>query len=271
MIRLDGRAFHTFTAGLPRPFDSRLSKLMIDTTAHLVQETGAKLGYTQSDEITLCWTLDLHAQPAAEFLFGGRFQKLSTVVASMATAYFNRELPSRIPEKAGALPAFDGRAWSAASADDAFLAFLWRQDDGIRNSVSTAAQARLPPAALHGRGRAALRAMLRDAGAPWEDLPLLFRSGTFLARVERLVALGADALARIPERHRPAGPVRRGAVEDLGLGPLLAAGPDRAAVRALLGCAAEPAAEPAAGVGAGGEDGEDGDSDDGAAAQDRGA
>ncbi len=53
MIRLDGRAFHTFTAGLPRPFDSRLSKLMIDTTAHLVQETSAKLGYTQSDEITL--------------------------------------------------------------------------------------------------------------------------------------------------------------------------------------------------------------------------
>ncbi len=103
--------------------------------------------------------------------------------------------------------------------------------------------------------------MLRDAGAPWEDLPLFFRSGTFVARAERLAALDPDALARIPERHRPAGPVLRSAVTDLGLGSL-DPGPARDAVRSLLGCT--PGPEPG-GAAAGDEAGGGGDSDGGAA------
>jgi tRNA(His) guanylyltransferase len=49
VCRLDGRAFHSFTKGLKRPYDERLSKLMVETTKYLVAETGAKVGYTQSD------------------------------------------------------------------------------------------------------------------------------------------------------------------------------------------------------------------------------
>jgi tRNA(His) guanylyltransferase len=132
---------------------------MIDTTIYLVSETQAKLGYTQSDEITLFWSLDLHTSPDQQYMFDGKFQKLTSVIAAMATAYFNRELASRIPEKASALPAFDARAWNVDSAHDVFLNFLWRQNDGVRNSVATAAQARFPAAVLHGKDRDAMRDM----------------------------------------------------------------------------------------------------------------
>lgn len=50
--RMDGRAFHTFTAGLKRPYDEGLQRLMIETTKFLVAETGACIGYTQSDGAT---------------------------------------------------------------------------------------------------------------------------------------------------------------------------------------------------------------------------
>ena len=37
MARLDGRAFHTLTKGLRRPYDLTLSELMIDLTKKLIE------------------------------------------------------------------------------------------------------------------------------------------------------------------------------------------------------------------------------------------
>jgi tRNA(His) 5'-end guanylyltransferase len=53
--RIDGNGFSRFTQHLARPFDARLSRLMVDTTRALVEETQALAGYTQSDEISLLW------------------------------------------------------------------------------------------------------------------------------------------------------------------------------------------------------------------------
>ena len=39
IARLDGRSFHTFTRGLRRPYDLRLSKLMKDTAKFLMEKT----------------------------------------------------------------------------------------------------------------------------------------------------------------------------------------------------------------------------------------
>jgi len=52
LARLDGKAFHTFTKGLRRPYDEQLSNLMVMTTQFLVQETNARCGYTQFDGAT---------------------------------------------------------------------------------------------------------------------------------------------------------------------------------------------------------------------------
>ena len=54
IIRLDGKAFHTFTKGMKRPYDSLLVDTMQQTMLELCKNIqGCKLGYTQSDEITL--------------------------------------------------------------------------------------------------------------------------------------------------------------------------------------------------------------------------
>lgn len=47
VARIDGRSFSKFTKKMQRPYDQRMSDAMVDTTAFLVQETHALLGYTQ--------------------------------------------------------------------------------------------------------------------------------------------------------------------------------------------------------------------------------
>ena len=220
MARLDGRAFHTFTKGLARPYDVRLSGLMVDTAKYLVEQTHAKLGYTQSDEITLTWWLD-PAKPENEYLFDGKFQKLTSVLAGMASAYFTKELVTRIPEKAHLLGVFDCRVWDVPDLQSVYDNFVWRQDDAIKNSISMAAQAHFSAKQLHGVGSEAKKSMLREFGKPWENEPVFFKSGSFVKRKSAMVYLTLDQLNKIPEAHRPTGPVLRTSVEvDNSLGYL---------------------------------------------------
>lgn len=212
MARLDGRAFHTFTKGLARPYDVRLSGLMVDTAKYLVEQTHAKLGYTQSDEITLTWWLD-PAKPENEYLFDGKFQKLTSVLAGMASAYFTKELVTRIPEKAHLLGVFDCRVWDVPDLQSVYDNFVWRQDDAIKNSISMAAQAHFSAKQLHGVGSEAKKSMLREIGKPWENEPVFFKSGSFVKRKSAMVYLTLDQLNKIPEAHRPTGPVLRTSVE----------------------------------------------------------
>lgn len=161
------------------------------------------LGYTQSDEISLYWyNPDVGQGHQSEYMFDGKFQKLTSVLASMAGGYFCRELPKRIPEKADALPMFDARVWNV-SRQDVFMNFLWRQDDAIKNSISMAAQAKFSHKQLHGVGSQEKKKMLRDVGAAWENEPRFFRMGTFVQRQTRMVELAEEQRQKIPEQHRP--------------------------------------------------------------------
>jgi tRNA(His) 5'-end guanylyltransferase len=73
IARLDGRSFHSFTRGMDRPFDATFSSCMIDTAKALVQESGACMGYVQSDEVTLAWhSEDMRSQ----IYFDGRVAKM---------------------------------------------------------------------------------------------------------------------------------------------------------------------------------------------------
>lgn len=216
MVRLDGRHFSAFTRGLQRPYDVRMSKLMLDTTRHLVEETQALIGYTQSDEISLVY----FAKDDSEYLFNGKYQKLTSTLAAMASVYFNSKLAEAIPEKAGQLPTFDARVWQVENLREAYLNLLWRQDDASRNSISMAAQARYSHRKLQGVGSDEKKQWLRDIGDPWEAHPKFFKYGVFVKRVVREMHLTPEMLAKIPEAHRPTGPVARTFVENIEVGPL---------------------------------------------------
>src|SRR5271157_282831 len=189
MMRLDGKAFHTFTRGLERPYDRRLSNLMEQTTKYLVDKTHAKIGYTQSDEISLCWWQDISDGSESCYPFDAKIQKLASVFAGMASAFFTRWLPTFIPEKAEQIIVFDARVWNVDDVHECFLNYLWRQDDAIKNSISMAAQAHFSHKQLHGIDSEGKKQMLRDVGHPWEAEPLFFRMGTFVRRINRDIEL----------------------------------------------------------------------------------
>lgn len=89
IIRIDGKAFHTFTKGFKKPFDDILVKTMQDTMKYLCENIqGCVLGYTQSDEISL--VLTDYAELTTDAWFGNNLQKMCSVSASMATMAFNK-------------------------------------------------------------------------------------------------------------------------------------------------------------------------------------
>lgn len=83
IIRVDGKAFHTFTRGMEKPFDRILMTTMQNTMKYLCENIqGCVFGYTQSDEITL--VLTDYATITTDAWFGYNIQKMCSVSASMA-------------------------------------------------------------------------------------------------------------------------------------------------------------------------------------------
>jgi tRNA(His) 5'-end guanylyltransferase len=209
LARLDGRAFHTFTKGLARPYDKDFMGLMVKTASHLVEMEHADLGYTQSDEITLVWL------PKDERPFGGRIQKLESILAGRASGFFSRHLLSMLPSKADLYPHFDCRVWAVPDLNEVYNVFKWRELDASKNSLSMLAQAHFSHKQLHGKKGKDQHDLLHSVEVNWNDEEPAFKRGTYLRRetVERILTL--DELARIPKAHRPEGPVLRTMVKAL--------------------------------------------------------
>ena len=202
VARLDGRSFHTFTRGLERPFDQRLSECMIETTKFLVDETHAKIGYTQSDEISLVWYYP--ADEAAEYMFDGRIQKLTSILAALASVKFAKMIAEKIPEKVTQVPVFDCRVWQVPTLQIAADAFLWRELDATKNSISMAAHAYFPHKSLQGmNGSEKQERLWAEKGINWNDYPAFFKRGTYVQRKTFERALTEEERNRIPEKHRP--------------------------------------------------------------------
>jgi len=207
--RLDGKAFHTWTRDLDRPYDRRLTDLMVATTRHLVDETCALVGYTQSDEISLVWYSD---DVESQTFFDGKVQKMVGVLASMTTAFFNRrvgnyglDLIHGEPMSPRPLALFDCRVWQVPSLEEAANVLVWRELDATRNSIQMAAQSKFSHKQLLNKNNEEMQEMLfKEYGINWNDYPDFFKRGTYIQRKKRVRELSAEERARIPEQHRPA-------------------------------------------------------------------
>lgn len=214
--RLDGQAFHTFTRGLVRPFDVRLTDLMIEVMKDLVNSFNATIGFTQSDEISLVWCIK--PGEVTQLPFGGRFQKLESLLAAAASVSFMKHLPAFLPEKASQPALFDCRAFTVPSLIEAANNLLWRQCDCMRNAVSMAAHATFSHSSLQGMPCAEMEdRLLTEAGIDFSQYAAKHRRGTFARRQKVLKHLTPDELSSIPEKHRPTGPVERSEVVALDI------------------------------------------------------
>lgn len=202
VARLDGKNFSTFTKGLGRPYDVRLTRLMIDVTAFLVEETNAACGYTQSDEITLGW---YSPSRDSQIYFDGRVQKMVSVLAATCSVAFNARLPEALPEKnptvTGKLLVFDCRVWQLPTLDEAANAFLWRELDATKNSISMAAQAYYSHKELMNKSGSEKMDMLHLKGQNWNDYPAEFKRGSYVQRRKVAAKLAPQDIEKLPPKH----------------------------------------------------------------------
>lgn len=196
--RVDGRAFHTFTRGMKRPYDSRMSEAMRGTALFLARETGATLAYTQSDEITVMW---YSPDYKSQIWFDGRHSKMVSQIAALATLEFYRECLRIMPERAHMLPTFDARVWQVPSKTEACNVFLWREQDATRNSLSMAAQSLYSHRELHGKTGADKQEMLHAKGVNWNDYPAFFKRGTYIQRRKTVRPFTVEELDKLPGKH----------------------------------------------------------------------
>ncbi len=198
VARLDGRSFSRFTGNLQRPFDTRLSQLMMKTTMCLVEEIDALVGYTQSDEISLVMFAEDFSR---QVWFDGKIQKMVSNLAATASAYFNKNLAEFLPEKAHALPTFDCRVWNVPNKEEAVNALLWREQDATKNSVSMATRHYYSHKEMDNQGRADMMEMLYKKGINWNDYPAFFKRGTYIQRVKRKGKFTTDEIESLPPKH----------------------------------------------------------------------
>lgn len=197
ILRLDGKAFHTYTRGLERPFDYGLIEDMSETAKYLCENIqGAWLGYTQSDEITI--VLTPFAKETSDTWFNGNIQKMTSVSASMATANFNQLRMSRACNNSDddyeqdlltrydinwfKLAMFDSRVFTLPSKEEVMNCLIWRQRDAIRNSVSMAAQSVYSHKELHKKSSTDMLEMLKMKGIDWNEYPESAKKGTIIRK-----------------------------------------------------------------------------------------
>lgn len=198
IARLDGRAFHNFTRGLQRPFDKRLSDLMIETTKYLVEQSYARCGYTQSDEISLVW---LAEEFESEIFFAGKLQKMNSILASMATAFFNKNLEKFLPEKVNLMPIFDCRVFQVPNEKEAVNCFIWREQDATRNSIQSAARSIYSHNECNKKNASMLQEMLFKKGVNWNDYPSFFKRGTYIRRHKTTKPCTIQEISELHPQH----------------------------------------------------------------------
>lgn len=214
MVRIDGRAFHSYTRGFKRPFDEILVKSMQDTTKYLCENImGCVLGYTQSDEITL--VLIDYQKHTSQAFFDYEVQKLCSIIASMATMAFNKafykafdewghenlpdwdmggtnepvdesimklcEVYGKAQEK-GAM--FDCRCFNIPK-EEVTNAIYWRQLDAARNSIQMVGQANFSHKELQNKSCNDIQDMLMlQKGINWNDIPTHLKRGSCCIKEE---------------------------------------------------------------------------------------
>ncbi len=200
IIRIDGKAFHSYTQNLQKPFDDGLIEDMNNTTIYLCQNIqGAKCAYVQSDEISILVTDFDKLETNAWFDYNK--SKMESISAGMASAKFNQLRLSRYLSEIWetdadnedilnlfsdnidklSLPVFDSRATNYPKEEVANY-FLARQKDCVKNSIAAVAQSLYSHKELEGKNSNEQQEMIFLKGINWNDLDFGKKRGRFIVK-----------------------------------------------------------------------------------------
>lgn len=221
IIRLDGNNFHNYAKGLDKPFDMGLTNLMIETTKHLVKETNAIIGYTQSDEITLVL---YSADRDTPIYHDGKKQKILSKLTGVCVNFFNENRPKYLPEHER-IANFDCRIYQVPSLIDACAQLLWRENDATKNSISMLAQANFSHKELQNLNGHQMKTKLREEkNIEWDNLESKYKKGTYVQRVRTSRPFTQEELDSLPPNHNarkdPDMTIERNVISVIELPPL---------------------------------------------------
>jgi tRNA(His) 5'-end guanylyltransferase len=195
IIRIDGKAFHSFTKGMKRPFDEILIQTMQETTLELCKNIqNVKLGYTQSDEISLL--MEDNKTLETQAFFDNNIQKICSITASMTTLYFNRIFRDNIDEdtenfevyaKKFDKALFDARCFNIPREEVANY-FIWRQGDCSRNSIQMLGRSQFSHKELDKLSCDMIQhKLITEKDINWNNLPIYQRRGTTIDQGMKLL------------------------------------------------------------------------------------
>ena len=206
IVRVDGKAFHSFTKGFNRPYDTIFAKCMWETTKQLCENiSGCGFGYTQSDEISL--VLVDYKNINTEPWFGNNLQKIVSISASMATYFFKKNFEEAIRDEYfdwyttgtvgdgkeqllnqhtqaydNKLCVFDARAF-ILPREEVSNYIYWRMLDCTRNSIQLTGQAYFSHNQLQGLSCSEIQEKLfKEKDMNWAKLPNWFKNGVAIYR-----------------------------------------------------------------------------------------
>lgn len=179
IVRVDGRAFHTFTRTFKRPFDKDIMDAMVDSAECLAADMqNFIIGYVQSDEAS--FVMYDYPKPETMPWFGNNKQKITTISASVFTGEFNDYL--RCCDYDVEPAAFDARAWNLPEVEVPNY-LLWRYKDWLRNSVYMYAREFFLSSELYEKSISDMHEMLHGINKNWAtDLTPQQRNGTLLVK-----------------------------------------------------------------------------------------
>ena len=203
IVRIDGKSFSTFCRRFKKPFDPFLNASLNQVMKYICSNVqGVKMAERHSDELSFLIT-DFDTITTDAF-FDYNVQKVVSVMASMATAEFARQLiidQGHIDRETSQLkldeswPNFDARAFNIPENEIANY-FYWRMLDAKRNSISMWAQANFSHKQLQGKTSDQMQEMLfQEKGINWGKLPQGQKIGFVCLReqVEKPITKGPKA------------------------------------------------------------------------------
>lgn len=194
ILRIDGKAFHTYCKNLIKPFDEGLIEDMQQTAIYLCQNIqGAKCAYTQSDEISILVTdyADLNTQAWVDY----NVQKMVSHSAAMfVEAFLKLRLKRAIKdEKWKTIDELlnlkewnkhqlcDSRVFNIPKEEVANY-FYARQKDATKNSIYQLAFSLYSHKELHGKNGSEMQEMCFQKAHNWNDLHWSKKRGSFIVK-----------------------------------------------------------------------------------------
>lgn len=188
IIRIDGRAFHTFTRSMEKPFDNTFIDMMNTIGIKLCKEIqNCRLAFLQSDEISFLVYNKIESMP----WFGNELQKMCSISASLAAAIGTGYIFDNMPNKTESNISFDSRAF-IIPPKEVVNYFLWRQQDWERNSISMLTRSYYSQKQMQNKSREDMHDMLHEKGENWNNLPTHLKRGRCIIKKEERVIINND-------------------------------------------------------------------------------